>query len=176
MAAIAIGLLALCCLSSSASAGGFFGGLIPGTEPHFLKKMNATEWKKVIDDLKVMTEKRNEGTKDFKEGGPGGTDLSTEERQEMKNVMINFMQELRESETCKNVNKLLDGTRESNKFKDTMSSYPDDIFTLSGSKRKHDVWENAIGLDGVDFPKREFDGAMDVCTVTEEEFEKLKER
>ena len=31
-------------------------------------------------------------------------------------------------------------------------------------------------LDGVDFPKREFDGALAVCIATEEEFEKLKER
>ena len=174
MAAIGI-VVGLCCCSSLSAAGGWFGGLIPGTEPHFKKEMNATEWKKVIDDLKVMTEKRKEEMKDLKEGGPGGTDLSTEERQEMKNVVTNFMQELRESETCKNVNKLLDGTRESNKFKDTMSSYPDDIFTLSGSKRKHDVWESAVGLDD-DFPKRELDSALDVCIATEEEFEKFKER
>lgn len=174
MAAIAV-VLGLCCCSSFSAAGGWFGGFIPGTEPHFKKEMNATEWKKVIDDLKVMTEKRKEEMKDLKEGGPGGTDLSTEERQEMKNVVTNFMQELRESETCKNVNKLLDGTRESNKFKDTMSSYPDDIFTLSGSKRKHDVWENAIGLDD-DFPKRELDNALDVCIATDEEFQEFKER
>jgi len=34
---MALVLLALCCLSSSSVVGGFFGGFIPGTGPHYLK-------------------------------------------------------------------------------------------------------------------------------------------
>ncbi len=173
MAAIGV-VLGLCCCSSFSAAGGWFGGFIPGTEPNFLKAMNATEWKEIVDYLKVMTKKRNEETKDLKTVGPGGTDLSPAERQEMMNVMKNHMQELRESDTCKKVNELI-GTRENNKYKDTLTAYPDDIFTLSGSKRKHEVWESAVGLDD-DFPKREFDGAVEVCMATDEQFQKFIER
>jgi len=174
MAAIGV-VLGLCCCSSLSAAGGWFGGFIPGTEPNFLKEMNATEWKKIVDDLKVLTEKRKKETKDFEKGGPGGADLSAEERQKMMDVLKKYMQELRDSDTCKKVNELLDGTRESNKYKDTLSAYPDDIFTLSGSKRKHEVWESAVGLDD-DFPKRELDGALEVCMATDEEFQKFIER
>lgn len=173
MAAIAV-VLGLCCCSSFSAAGGWFGGFIPGTEPNFLKAMNATEWKEIIDELKVMTEKRNEETKEFEKGGPDGVDLSAEERQEMMNVMKNHMQELRDSDTCKKIKELID-TRENNKYKKTMSDYPDDIITLSGSKRKQDVFESAVGIDD-DFPKREFDGAVEVCMVTDEKFQELIER
>jgi hypothetical protein len=173
MAAIGV-VLGLCCCSSFSAAGGWFGGFIPGTEPNFLKAMNATEWKEIVDDLKVMTKKRNEETKDFKKGGPGGTDLSPAERQEMMNVMKNHMQELRESDTCKKVNELID-TRENNKYKKTMSDYPDDIITLSGSKRKQDVFESTVGIDD-DFPKQEFDSAVEVCMATDEQFQEFIER
>ena len=174
MAAIGV-VVGLCCCSSLSAAGGWFGGFIPGTEPHFKKEMNATEWKKIIDELKVMTEKRKEETKDFEKGGPDGADLSAEERQEMINVLKKHMQELRDSDTCKKARDLFDGTRENNKFKNTLSAYPDDIFTLSGSKRKKEVWESAIGLDD-DFSRRELDGALEVCIATDEEFQKFIEK
>ena len=107
--------------------------------------------------------------------GPDLSGLSDEERTEYIDKSKKYMQELRDSETCKKVNELIDGTRESNKFKDTLSAYPDDIFTLSGSKRKQEVWENAIGLDD-DFPKRELDGTLEMCMATDEEFQKFIER
>ncbi len=174
MAAIGV-VVGLCCCSSLSAAGGWFGGFIPGTEPHFKKEMNTTEWKKIIDELKVMTKKRKEETKDFQKGGPDGADLSAEERQEMINVLKNHAQELRDSDTCKKTRELFDGIRENNKFKDTLSAYPDDIITLGGSKRKQEVWESAIGLDD-DFPKRELDGALEVCIATDEEFQKFIEK
>lgn len=175
MAAIGV-VVALCCCSSSSAAGGWFGGFIPGTEPNFLKEMNATEWKKIIDELKVMTKKRKEETKEFEKGGPGGADLSAEERQEMMNVLKNHMQELRESDTCKKVKELID-TRENNKYKKTMSDYPDDIITLSGSKRKQDVFESAVGLDDDDvFSRREFESATEICMATDEQFQEFIER
>ena len=174
MAAIAV-VLGLCCCSSFSAAGGWFGGFIPGTEPNFKKEMKATEWKEIVDEMKVMNKKNKEKTKEFEKGGPGGADLSAEERQELMDVLKNHMQELRKSETCKKVNELIDGTRENNKFKNTLSAYPDDIITLGGSKRKHEVWESAIGLDD-DFPKHEFDGALAVCIATDEEFQEFRER
>lgn len=173
MAAIGV-VLGLCCCSSFSVAGGWFGGFIPGTEPEFLKAMDATKWKEIIDELKVMTEKRNEETKEFEKGGPGGTDLSAEERQEMMNVMKNHMQELRDSDTCKKIKEFID-TRENNKYKKTLSDYPDDIITLSGSKRKQDVFESAIGIDD-DFTKQEFDSAVEVCVATDEQFQEFIER
>ena len=175
MAAIGV-VLGLCCCSSFSAAGGWFGGFIPGTEPHFKKEMNATEWKEIIDELKVMTKKRKEDIGDLAEkAGPDLSGLSDEERTEYIDKSKKYMQELRDSETCKKVNELLDGTRESNKYKDTLSAYPDDIFTLNGSKRKHEVWEDAIGLDD-DFPKRELDGTLEMCMATDEEFQKFIER
>jgi hypothetical protein len=174
MAAIGV-VLGLCCCSSLSAAGGWFGGFIPGTEPNFLKEMNATEWKKIIDELKVMTKKRKEETKDFQKGGPDGADLSAEERREMINVLKKHAQELRDSDTCKKVKELI-GTYENNKYKDTLTAYSDDIITLSGSKRKHEVWESAVGLDDDDFPKREFDGAVEMCMATDEQFQEFIER
>ena len=75
---------------------------------------------------------------------------------------------------CKKVNELFDGTRENNNFKDTLSAYPDDVITLGGSKRKSEIWENAIGIDE-EFPRRELEGALEVCIATDEEFQKIKE-
>jgi hypothetical protein len=171
MAAIAV-VLGLCCCSSLSAAGGWFGGFIPGTEPHFKKEMNTTEWKEIVDELKVRTEKIREDVGDLAEkAGPDLSGLSDEERTEYIDKSKKYMQELRESETCEKVKELLDG----NKFKDTLSAYPDDIFTLSGSKRKHEVWEDAIGLDD-DFPKRELDGTLEMCVATDEEFQKFIER
>lgn len=175
MAAIGV-VLGLCCCSSFSAAGGWFGGFIPGTEPHFKKEMNATEWKKIIDELKVMTKKRKEDVGDLAEkAGPDLSGLSDEERTEYIDKSKKYMQELRDSDTCKKVKELI-GTYENNKYKDTLSAYPDDIITLSGSKRKHEVWESAVGLDDDDFPKREFDGAVEVCMATDEQFQEFIER
>jgi hypothetical protein len=161
-------IIALCFCSSLSAAGGWFGGLIPGTEPHFKNEMNATEWKKIVDDLKVMTEKRKEEMKELDEkAGPDLSGLSADERVEFIMMAKNHMQELRDSDTCKKVN--------DNKFKDTLTAYPNDIFTLSGSKRKREVWESAVGIDD-DFPKREVDGALEICVATDEAFEEIMER
>ena len=173
MAAIAV-VLGICCCSSSLSAGGWFGGFISGTEPHFKKEMKVTEWKEIVDELKVITKKRDEETKEFEKGGPDGADLSPEEHEELMNVLKKHMQDLRDSDTCKKVNELFDGTRENNNFKDTLSAYPDDVITLGGSKRKSEIWENAIGIDE-EFPRRELEGALEVCIATDEEFQKIKE-
>jgi hypothetical protein len=165
-------IIGLCVCSSLSAVGGWFGGFIPGTEPHFLKEMNTAEWKKVVDDLKVRVEKRNEDMGEMTEkAGPDLSGLPAEERVEFMMMAKNHVQELRESETCEKAKELLDG----NKYKDTLSAYPDDIFTFSGSKRKVDVLESAIGLDD-DFPKREFDGALEVCAATDEAFEEVLNR
>lgn len=175
MAAIGV-VVGLCCCSSFSAAGGWFGGFIPGTEPHFKKEMNTTEWKKIIDEMKVIIKKRNEDIGDLAEkAGPDLSGLSDEERTEYIDKSKKYTQELRDSDTCKKTRELFDGTRENNKFKDTLSAYPDDIITLGGSKRKQEVWESAIGLDD-DFPKRELDGALEVCIATDEEFQKFIER
>ena len=175
MAAIGV-VVGLCCCSSFSAAGGWFGGFIPGTEPHFKKEMNATEWKKIIDEMKVIIKKRKEDIGDLAEkAGPDLSGLSDEERTEYIDKSKKYTQELRDSDTCKKTRELFDGTRENNKFKDTLSAYPDDIITLGGSKRKQEVWESAIGLDD-DFPKRELDGALEVCIATDEEFQKFIER
>lgn len=175
MAAIGV-VVGLCCCSSLSAAGGWFGGFIPGTEPHFKKEMNTTEWKKIIDEMKVIIKKRKEDIGDLAEkAGPDLSGLSDEERTEYIDKSKKYTQELRDSDTCKKTRELFDGTRENNKFKDTLSAYPDDIITLGGSKRKQEVWESAIGLDD-DFPKRELDGALEVCIATDEEFQKFIER
>ena len=165
-------IIALCFCSSLSAAGGWFGGFIPGTEPHFLKEMNATEWKNIANDLKVMNEERKEEMKELDEkAGPDLSGLSADERVEFMMMAKNHTQKLRESETCEKAKELLDG----NKFKDTLTAYPNDIFTLSGSKRKREVWESAVGIDD-DFPKRELDGALEVCIATDEAFEEIMER
>jgi len=181
MAAIAVGLLALCCCSSSASAGGFFGGLIPGTKPHFLKTIKASEFKELIDELKAMKKNREMLHEKFPNPGPDMSGLNDEERVEYIKIVKDNLVELRESDSCKKMKELM-GSREDSEFNSTLNDYPDDIFTLSGTKRKHEVWENAIGLDkgGTDelgkFTARDFEGAVQMCMSTEEEFEKFIER
>jgi len=107
--------------------------------------------------------------------------LNEEERVEYIKIVKDNLVELRESDSCKKMKELM-GSREDSEFKSTLDDYPGDIFTLSGTKRKHEVWENAIGLDegGIDelgkFTARDFEGAVQMCMVTEEEFEKFIER
>jgi ABC-type phosphate/phosphonate transport system substrate-binding protein len=60
MAAIAVGLLALCCCSSSASAGSYMGGLVSGTEPHFLKTIEAPLMKELVEEVEKLTQEKDD--------------------------------------------------------------------------------------------------------------------
>ena len=49
---MALVLLAMCCSSSIAAGGGFFTGMIPGTEPHFLKTVKAVQLGQSFESLR----------------------------------------------------------------------------------------------------------------------------
>ena len=153
MAAI---VLVLCCLSSSAGVvGGFFGGFIPGTEPHLLKTLNAPKFKKIVEGLKIYKADQDEYEKKF-----------ADDDDERLRVLKNSKDKLRVSDTCDRAREII-GSEENNKFKPIYRDYPDDIFTLDGTKRKDDVWEKAIGIDD-EFTPMTLDGGVRLC------FEEIK--
>ena len=92
MAGIAVGLLTLCCCSSSASAGSYMGGLVSGTEPHFLKTIEAPLMKELVEEVeKLIQEKGDLGN--FGPDGPGD--------EEEKKKLLDFFEKVRNSDTCK---------------------------------------------------------------------------
>ena len=92
MAAIAVGLLALCCLSSSASVGSYMGGLVSGTEPHFLKTVEAPLMKELVEEVEKLTKEKD----DMGNFGPDGP-----ENEEDKKKLLDFFEKVRNSDTCK---------------------------------------------------------------------------
>jgi hypothetical protein len=132
MAAIGV-VLGLCCCSSSSAAGGWFGGFIPGTEPHFLKEIGAPEFKKNLESLEEMWNNyKNTFLDDNLENKP---DVSLKDM-ELAASDFNYNR-------CENYLQSLSNTNKN------MSSYGSSqqqkIMTLSGSKRGADVLYTYLG-------------------------------
>ena len=96
-----IGVVALCCVSSSASIGGFFGGLIPGTGPHFLKVTQADKMKEFVEGFVKSTKEGKEKLEKFPEPGPDMSGLNAEERVEYLEIARKHMQDFHDGELCK---------------------------------------------------------------------------
>jgi hypothetical protein len=94
MAAIIVILLGLSCCSSLSAAGGWFGGFIPGTEPHFLKTIEAPLMKKLDKKIQKLTQKRN----DMGNFGPEGP---TDE--EDKKKLLDFFENVKNGDVCKTI-------------------------------------------------------------------------
>ena len=167
MAGIVVGLLAICCCSSSAGVGGFFGGLIPGTEPHFLKVTKAKELKEIVAELKKFTNDHEAKIKSrFPNADPDMSNLSAEDKAEYITMAKENMSGLRNGEICV---KVKDNTDENGKFmgQAELKEYSDTVFTLNGTKGKNKLFREYV--DGFD----EVGDMVDVCIATDEEFDEL---
>ena len=172
-----VGVLALCCLSSSASAGGFFGGLIPGTEPHFLKVTQADKMKEIVEGFVKYNKEGKEKLEKFPDPGPDLSGLNDEERVEYMEIARDHTQELRDGEVCKVVK---ENTNTEGKFngKSALTKYSSSVFTLNGSKNKNDLFNQYVGIGpGPDqISSGKIPETIGLCTMPDEAFEELMER
>ena len=167
---MALVVLALCCLSSSAGVGGFFGGLISGTEPHFMKVTKAKEMKDIVKDLKkFINDYETQIQTKFPNAGPDLSGLSTEDRAEYITMTKENMSNLRNGEICV---KVRDNTDENGKLmgQTELNEYSDKVFTLNGTKGKNKLFREYV--DGFD----EVGDMVSVCIATDEEFDELINR
>jgi len=135
------------CLCSSFSAslgfGAFSRGVIPGTEPHYLKVIQADRAKAVFDPIKpVISEYKNELTE------PGSDGFDRKEGVTIDDVK-SFVEEKIGKEKCElmireltEVNELMN--IESNKP-------PSTVFSLSGNKEKSGILYEYMGVTDKDF-------------------------
>jgi hypothetical protein len=169
---MALVVLALCCLSSSVGVGGFFGGLIPGTEPHFMKVAKAKEMKDIVKDLKkFINDYETQIQTKFPNAGPDLSGLSTEDRAEYITMAKENMTSLRVGEICV---KVKDNTDKNGKFlgKEELKEYTNNVFTLNGNVSKNKLFGDYIGLDD-NIDKSKVDEMVGVCLATDEEFDEL---
>tara|TARA_B110000858_G_scaffold66691_2_gene77442 strand:+ start:260 stop:697 length:438 start_codon:yes stop_codon:yes gene_type:complete len=130
MAQILLVVCALSCCSSSSSAAAFFSGLIPRTEPHFLKVTGIGEFKNHSPFLNDVVKKRTDALK-----------TTIEIESEMDKI----------SESNPNDVKAFCVTADKFKAARTTPPYnqPGDILTIGGMKNPAVVGQNAFDSAGV---------------------------
>jgi hypothetical protein len=173
MAAIGV-VLGLCCCSSLSAAGGWFGGFISGTKPHFIKTVKISEIADIVKGLKTYKEEDKEYKKKAVDEAEKENvmDLNDEQKLELVRILKIGAENLRAGAhggICDKVKEMY-GSIEENKYQPIVDEYPDDIFTLSGSKRKKVVWENAVGLDD-NFTRSDMGEGLNICLTSDEDFE-----
>jgi hypothetical protein len=173
MSAIAA-VVGLCCCSSLSAAGGWFGGFISGTKPHFIKTVKISEIADIVKGLKTYKEEDKEYKKKAVDEAEKENvmDLNDEQKLELVRILKIGAENLRAGAhggICDKVKEMY-GSIEENKYQPIVDEYPDDIFTLSGSKRKKDVWENAVGLDD-NFTRSDMGEGLNICLTSDEDFE-----
>ena len=161
-----------CCSSSISGIGGFFGGFIPGTEPHFLKVTKAKEMKEIVAELKNFTNDHETQIKTrFPNADPDMSNLSAEDRAEYITMAKEKLSSLRNGEICV---KVKDATDEDGNFigKKVLKEYADTVYTLNGTKSKDGVFNEYVGVDD-QISKSELDEYMRICTASDEEFQSM---
>ena len=130
MAQILLVVCALSCCSSSSSAAAFFSGLIPRTEPHFLKVTGIGEFKNHSPFLNDVVKKRTDALK-----------TTIEIESEMDKI----------SESNPNDVKAFCATADKFEAISTTPPYnqPGDILTIGGMKNPAVVGQNAFDSAGV---------------------------
>ena len=144
------GVVLVLCISCSLSvAGSFFGGFINGTEPHFLKVIEADKAKEIYSLAVKLREKHKNELSKFSNPGPGGSDLDEDEYDEYKKITDKLKEETRDSFFCKKA--IAFDIKGSKKVRD---NYQTNVFTLDGTKRKKDIYEKYIGSNDVEESER----------------------
>lgn len=173
---MALILLALCCLSSSAIAGGFFGGIIPGTEPHFLRVTEANKMKEIIEGLLKQNEENKEKLSKF-ERGADGLPSDDEERIEYKQLSSDFLQEFRGGELCTKIKEVID-TDNKYKLKSVITDYTDDVLSIDGTKNKNELFNQYVGIGNRDdqMSQNKLLENTALCVMPDDNFEEYMEK
>ena len=134
------------CLCSSFSAslgfGAFSQGVIPGTEPHYLKVIQADRAKKVFDPIKpVISEYKNE----FAKPGYG---FNMKEGVTIEDVK-SFVEEKIGKEKCGLILRELNEVNGLTKIESNKP--PSTVFSLSGNKKKSVILYEYMGVTEKDF-------------------------
>lgn len=173
---MALVLLALCCLSSSSLVGGFFGGFIPGTEPHFLRVSKANEMKEIIEGL-VKRKKENEEKFNKFERGADGLPSDDEERIEYKQLASGLLEEFRSGELCTKINTVFD---KDNKhiLKPVITDYTDNVLSIGGFKDKNELFEQYVGIGSRDdqMSQNKLMENTGLCVMPDEDFGEYMEK
>ena len=164
MAAIAVGILALCCCSSSASAGSYMGGLVSGTEPHFLKTIEAPIMKELVEEVEKFTQEKD----DLGNLGPGGPAEA-----EDKKKLLDFFEKVKNSDTCKNIKE--------KDFKSKITDYKSSMIlrlpTFESIQKIQLLKSYLHGDDGLATEKKKnFDEFAGMCMMSDDEWDSLTSR
>lgn len=164
MAAIAVGLLALCCCSSSASVGSYMGGLVSGTEPHFLKTIEAPIIKELVEEVEKLTQEKDD-LGNFGPGGPG-TD-------EDKKKLLDFFEKVKNSDTCM--------TMREKDFRSKINDYKSSMIlrlpTFKSIQKKQLLKSYVYGDDGLATEKeKNFEEFAGMCMMSDDEWDSLTSR
>ena len=161
MAAIAA-VVGLCCCSSLSAAGGWFGGFISGTKPHFIK---VTDAEKVKELYALAVEIHEKNKKELSKFPAKENELNEDERAEYTEIRAKQDAEVRDSDFCKKL-KEFDMTA-ARKVRD---DYQLDVTTLGGTKMKGDVFGEYIGSkETLEGERRQVDDLFKICLEEPEE-------
>ena len=163
MSAIGI-VLGLCCCSSLASVGSYMGGLVSGTEPHFLKNVEAPLMKKLVEEIEKLTKEKDD-MGNFGPGGPGN--------EEDKKKLLDFFEKVKNSDVCR--------TMKEKDFKSTVDGYEwTDILRLPAFEyiQKEQLLKSYLHGDDADATdkKKNFDEFGGMCMMTDDQWDSILSR
>ena len=163
MAAIGV-VLGLCCCSSLASVGSYMGGLVSGTEPHFLKNVEAPLMKKLVEEIEKLTKEKDD-MGNFGPGGPGN--------EEDKKKLLDFFEKVKNSDVCR--------TMKEKDFKSKVDGYEwTDILRLPAFEyiQKEQLLKSYLHGEGADATdkKKNFDEFGGMCMMTDDQWDSILSR
>ena len=163
MAAIGV-VLGLCCCSSLASVGSYMGGLVSGTEPHFLKNVEAPLMKKLVEEIEKLTKEKDD-MGNFGPGGPGN--------EEDKKKLLDFFEKVKNSDVCR--------TMKEKDFKSNVDGYEwTDILRLPAFEyiQKEQLLKSYLHGEGADATdkKKNFDEFGGMCMMTDDQWDSILSR
>ena len=163
MAAIAV-VLGLCCCSSFSAVGSYMGGLVSGTEPHFLKTVEAPLMKELVEEIEKLTKEKD----DMGNFGPGGP-----ENEEDKKKLLDLFEKLKNSDICR--------TMKEKDFKSKITDYKSSmILRLPSfeSIQKEQLLKSYLHGDGADATdkKKNFDEFGGMCMLTDDQWDSILSR
>ena len=135
------------CLCSSFTAslgfGAFSQGVIPGTEPHYLKVIQLDRAKKVFDPIKPVIQEFKD--KFMKPNGGGQKEDITKED------VKSFVEEKIGKEKCGLILREINEVKELSKIESDKPPRASTVFSLSGNKEKNDIFYDYMNVTEGDF-------------------------
>ena len=143
MASVIITLCLCSSFSASLGFGVFSRGVIPGTEPHYLKVIQADRAKKAFDPIKpVVTEYKDKFTEPGSDGFDKKEDVTIED-------IKSFVEEKVGKEKCELMIRELTEVNEMMNIESKKP--PSTVFSLSGNKEKSGILYEYMNVTGKDF-------------------------